>query len=340
MSKDKQRAVIEFLRLEGETGDNIHSRLVKVYGDEAYSRSAVFEWVREVDNGRTDLKDLPRSGRARDLQISSQITTLLQEFPFHSTRSLADEVGVCNQTIANYLERMGYSFRVLKWVPYPLNSDNKKKRLQMCKTMIETLKTQQRLDWKYIVTGDQSWFYLEYMPNGMWCLSGSSPAISVRHTIQSQKYMITIFWNPHGFHVVEMLPDGEKFTAEYMTSVILAKLVEALYGTVRPKNQRKIWVHIDNAAPHNAKLTRDFLEKSEFHRLPQPPYSPDISPSDFYLFGTVKDRLIGLEDPSPIDLFTNILAVLDDISPLELKSVFDRWIDRVQAVIYANGNYF
>jgi hypothetical protein len=25
--------------------------------------------------------------------------------------------------------------------------------------------------------------------------------------------------------------------------------------------------------------------------MPHPPYSPDIAPSDFYLFGTVKQRL-------------------------------------------------
>lgn len=127
MSKDKQRAVIEFLRLEGESGDNIHSRLVKVYQEDAYSRSAVFEWVREVDQGRSDLNDCPRSGRPRDLHITTQITTLLLEHPFHSTRTLAEELSISHTSVANYLERMGYSYKVTKWVPYPLTPDLKKK---------------------------------------------------------------------------------------------------------------------------------------------------------------------------------------------------------------------
>jgi hypothetical protein len=39
--KDKQRIVIEFLLVEGCTGDEMAARLRNVYGAEAYSRATV-----------------------------------------------------------------------------------------------------------------------------------------------------------------------------------------------------------------------------------------------------------------------------------------------------------
>jgi histone-lysine N-methyltransferase SETMAR len=51
---------------------------------------------------------------------------------------------------------------------------------------------------------------------------------------------------------------------------------------------------MDNARPHTAHLTQDFLADGPFEVLPHPPYSPDVAPSDFYLFGTMKSKLKGL----------------------------------------------
>jgi hypothetical protein len=46
--KQKQRAVIEFLLLDGRTGEEIAIRLHDVDGEAAYSRAPVFRWVNRV----------------------------------------------------------------------------------------------------------------------------------------------------------------------------------------------------------------------------------------------------------------------------------------------------
>ena len=71
----------------------------------------------------------------------------------------------------------------------------------------------------------------------------------------------------------------------------------------------------------------------------QPPYSPDIAPSDFYLFGYLKEVLKGQRFESPEELFSAIREILDAISPEILTSVFLKWEDKLQGVIEANGNY-
>ncbi|GBN77099.1 hypothetical protein AVEN_117544-1 [Araneus ventricosus] len=49
----------------------------------------------------------------------------------------------------------------------------------------------------------------------------------------------------------------------------------------------------DNARPHTALVTRDLVQRFRWNVLEQPPYSPDLSPSDFHLFGPLKKHLAG-----------------------------------------------
>jgi hypothetical protein len=44
----------------------------------------------------------------------------------------------------------------------------------------------------------------------------------------------------------------------------------------------------DNAPPHKARIVTEFLVEQGIETLRHPPYSPDIAPSDFSLFDTLK----------------------------------------------------
>jgi len=41
--------------------------------------------------------------------------------------------------------------------------------------------------------------------------------------------------------------------------------------------------------------------------LPHPPYSPDLAPSDFHLFGRLKESLAGLKFKDDQDLLQHVL---------------------------------
>jgi hypothetical protein len=45
------------------------------------------------------------------------------------------------------------------------------------------------------------------------------------------------------------------------------------------------------------RITQRFLESNAMKRAPDPAYSPDLAPSDFYLFGYVKYLVAGQEFP-------------------------------------------
>jgi histone-lysine N-methyltransferase SETMAR len=56
---------------------------------------------------------------------------------------------------------------------------------------------------------------------------------------------------------------------------------------------KTVLLHHDNARPHAATATIENIQKLNFEFLPHPPYSPDLAPSDYHLFGSPKKKLWG-----------------------------------------------
>ena len=50
----------------------------------------------------------------------------------------------------------------------------------------------------------------------------------------------------------------------------------------------------DNARPHTAARTLAKIEDLGWKLLTHPPYSPDLAPSDFHLFGPLKESMRGI----------------------------------------------
>ena len=48
-------------------------------------------------------------------------------------------------------------------------------------------------------------------------------------------------------------------------------------------------IHMDNAPCHNSDSVSNEIKKYGLARMPHPPYSQDIAPYDFWLFGFLKE---------------------------------------------------
>ena len=75
-----------------------------------------------------------------------------------------------------------------------------------------------------------------------------------------------------------------------ISSQTLMKLRRALRDK-RPG--RKVILQHDNARPHTARATVEKIRTFGCEILPHPPYNPDLAPSDYHLFGSVKEQLSG-----------------------------------------------
>ena len=144
--------------------------------------------------------------------------------------------------------------------------------------------------------------------------------------------MLTVFWSVNSFKVVELLINNEKFNSEYFTSVILEKLKEKSSLDQR-KGERKLTVHYDNARPHTARKVFCYLVENRMMKAPHHPFSPDVAPSDFFLFGNVKFKINGLNFDSPEELLDTMKVILDEIPQEILFKVFDEWEIRLKKLL-------
>jgi histone-lysine N-methyltransferase SETMAR len=104
--------------------------------------------------------------------------------------------------------------------------------------------------------------------------------------------MLTIVWNPHGFHLIKVLEKGRKFNAMNYVTEMRSPLSEWTASDATDSDRRLI-IHAYNARPHTTGLSVEFFEDTSMKTAPHPPYSSNITPSDFYLCGRVKGYLNG-----------------------------------------------
>jgi histone-lysine N-methyltransferase SETMAR len=147
--------------------------------------------------------------------------------------------------------------------------------------------------------------------------------------------MLTVVWNPHGFHLVSVLPKGQKWTSQFYIDHILPEIC-----TLRePGTQRKVVVHADNAKPHVAKRVKQFMDDNGLRTASHPLYSPDLAPSDFFLFGHVKTALRGTVFENAEELLEAVTTILRGIPTETLLATFHQWMDRLQTFIDIGGDY-
>ena len=89
--------------------------------------------------------------------------------------------------------------------------------------------------------------------------------------------------------------------------------------------------HKNNAPVHNSILVTDYLTKTGIKTVPQPPYSPDLAPCDFWLFPKLKEKLKGCRH----ETIEEMKEVIEDFHRASQKL-----LEQYNKCIAAGGDYF
>ncbi|UYV76983.1 CLCN3 [Cordylochernes scorpioides] len=104
------------------------------------------------------------------------------------------------------------------------------------------------------------------------------------------KVMLTVFFDYQGIVHHKFQQQGSTITADSYLGV-LRRLREAIRQKRPVLWARKSWIlHHDNAPVHTALKISKFRQDHSTSVFPQPPYSPDLAPCDFFLFGKLKKK--------------------------------------------------
>ena len=92
----------------------------------------------------------------------------------------------------------------------------------------------------------------------------------------------------------------------------------------------------DNASSHKCEVVKSFLASEKVKVLNQPPYSPDLSPCDFFLFPRLKKMLSGNKYTSRSSL-GSYLSVSPTDTKRRLFICFSQLGKKVTKVCFSTG---
>ena len=121
---------------------------------------------------------------------------------------------------------------------------------------------------------------------------------------------------------------------------ILRRLRKAIQNLRRGKFSRGIVLIHDNACPHTARQTPTLLH-DEFHRdtFDHPPYSPDLAPSDFYLFLKMKEHCVGKRFTDDEDLQHAVVDWLNSQAAVWYEEGIIKLVSRYDKCLNVQGDY-
>ena len=147
------------------------------------------------------------------------------------------------------------------------------------------------------------------------------------------------WWHFKRIVYFELLPDNTTINSELYCNQ-LDKLSDELKEK-RPEldNWDGVVFHADNASPHSSLVTRQKLLQLEWDVLSHPPYSPDLAPSDYYLFRSLQNFLNSRTFTSNQDVKNqlNLFFASKDqkLFEREINLLPERW----QKILDQNGQY-
>lgn len=338
MEKKQLRAIFLYEYKLGHKATEATRNINKAFGQETANERTVQRWFQKFRNGDESLED--EEGRGRLSAVNNdELQVLVETNPRTTIRELAVRLNISHPTVLNHLRQLGKTKKLDKWVPHALNDDQKNRRFELSSALLLRNNNDPFLD--RIVTCDEKWIlYDNRKRSAQWLNHDEAPQHFPKPMLHPKKTMVTVWWSQAGLIHYNFLNPGETITAEKYCQEIdemhrkLQELRPALVNRMGP-----ILLH-DNARPHVALLTLRKLSELGYETLPHPPYSPDLSPTDYYFFKHLDYFLRN-------KVFYNLDAVkngfrefFDSRTPEFYVGGINKLTSRWQKCIDSNGSYF
>ncbi|CAH2000155.1 unnamed protein product [Acanthoscelides obtectus] len=283
--------------------------LLCVFGNEAPHQSTIFRWNGEIKRGRR--VGAPKTAVTQEnVDAVRKLIIKDRHVTYHEIEASLKISKSAIQKISH--EELGVRKLISSWIPDLLTEEQKAARVNWCQKTLDRLNSGNSKNVYSIVSGDESWIYCEEKPTETF--------------VSKAGHIATIPLN-----------EQRTVTADWYTTICLPKVITEL-RKINP--ERRMILHQDNANSHTAQKTRQYLTEENVELLDHSPYSPDLSPNDFFTFPEIKNRLGDQRFQSPeeaVDAFKN--AVLD-LPANEWNKCFENRFECMQMCIDLRGEYF
>jgi len=156
---------------------------------------------------------------------------------------------------------------------------------------------------------------------------GSLSVKNFKTVPSAKKVMLTIFWDARGVLYAEFLTKGSAVNSDRYCAT-LRSLQQCIRRIRLERNM--FLLHHDNARPHCSAQTQDAMTSLKFTVVPHPPYSPDLAPSDFWLFPKLKETLKGQHFLSNAKVETALHKWISSQPETFFMDGMNKWIEQLK----------
>ena len=272
--------------------DNVNAaeatrNIQKIYGKGSISESDCKKWFKCFKEGDYSLEDRPRSGRPPILD-DSELDAVRKAGTDQTQSEMAEQVGTSQQTVSRHLKAMGVRHVYGREVPHELTELDKGNRLSIATSLLSRF-NRKKLFLSRIITGDESWvFYANFKRKRQYLAPGEKRKANVRpdpHRKKNHAVLLLGNGGPRPFRAARWKEDTQQYRILPATRCGRQEVIK------KRGPDKKVCFQRDNAKPHVANLTQAKLKEFGWEVLAHPAYSPDLAPSDYGLFISLKDRI-------------------------------------------------
>jgi hypothetical protein len=114
-----------------------------------------------------------------------------------------------------------------------------------------------------------------------------------------------------------------KHNSSFFCDVVMSGLIQHMTSSNLRKTLTLFIIHLDNAHPYNSKQSQECIQASKANPLHHPVYRPNLPPSDFFLFGYLKEKLTASHCTNWDELKSAIITIFNEIGRETLRAVFN-----------------
>ena len=220
---------------------------------------------------------------------------------------IVQALGISHGSVSTILhDRLGILTLTARWVPKSLSDEQMATRASVCSTLLKRFRSKDDF-LLCLVTVDETWVHYYEPENKAQCRQWVGPASPRPKKFKTQpsagKVMATVSWDAKGI-IMDFLPKRS-----IITGVYYANLLDQLRTAIREKHRGKlskgILMQQDNARGHTCKVAMYAVEWNGYELITHPAYSPDLAPSDFFLFQNLRKDIRDEEVLTAVEEWVN-----------------------------------
>lgn len=138
LTKEQRRILILNYSMKDYSVNKTVKKLKARFGTASFDRKTVALWFKRFRLGEYSCKERPHPVKATRMS-DEQLKAYVEENPYSTTVDIAQNFKYSTSQICRRFRKMGWVLKRDKWVPYRLNDAQKKKRVDMCKQLLDKM---------------------------------------------------------------------------------------------------------------------------------------------------------------------------------------------------------